>query len=73
MRFVDRSEEWCKNIAESKKGKNNPMFGKKGSSHPNSIKILRYSLEDNFIDEWDNASQAAESLGLNYLAIGNCV
>lgn len=73
MRFVDRSEEWCKNISKSKEGKNNPMFGKKGASNPNSIVVFRYSLEDTFIDEWDNASQAAESLGLNYKAINACL
>jgi hypothetical protein len=73
MKIIDRSENWCSNISKSKEGSNNPMFGKTGDSHPNSIPVQRYSLDDEFLDEWSNASQAAQSLGLNYLAIGNCV
>lgn len=73
MKTLDRSENWCSNIAKSKEGANNPMFGKTGDLHPNSIPVQRYSLDDELLDEWSNARQAAEILGLNYKSINACL
>lgn len=73
MKTLDRSENWCSNISKSKEGANNPMFGKTGDLHPNSIPVQRYSLDDELLDEWSNARQAAEILGLNYKSINACL
>lgn len=73
MKELPRTEEWNRNISEAKKGSKNPMYGKTGKNHPNSIPIERYSLDGEFIDEWDSTSQASSTLGLNSSAINQCI
>lgn len=73
MKLVKRTKEWKENISDSKKGDKNPMFGKTGVNHPNSKPIVQYSLDNEFIKNWDNARQAAKELGLSHSAIGQCL
>ena len=68
-----KSEEHSKNISESKKGEKNPMYGKKGKENPRSKPVLQFSLENEFIKEWENAGIAAEELNISYAGIRNCV
>ena len=67
------SEEHVKNISEAKKGEKNPMYGKKGKENPRSKPVLQFSLENEFIKEWENAGIAAEKLNISYAGIRNCV
>lgn len=67
------SEEHAKHISESKMGDKNPIFGKKGKDNPRSKIVVQYSLEDEFIKEWDNARIASEELGISYTGIRNCI
>lgn len=67
------SEEHAKNISEAKKGEKNPMYGKKGKDNPRSKPVLQFSLENEFIKEWENAGIAARELNISYAGIRNCV
>lgn len=40
LKGVPKSKKHCKNISESKKGEKNPMYGKTGKDHHNSIYTL---------------------------------
>ncbi len=68
-----KSEEHTKHISEAKKGDKNPMYGKKGKENPRSKPVLQFSLENEFIKEWENAGIAAEELNISYAGIRNCV
>lgn len=56
-------------LSDLRKGVNNPMYGKKGSSNSRSIGILQYSSNGNFISEFSNAREASELLKISEKAI----
>lgn len=69
---VKFSDEHKKNMSESAKGDNNNYkryLLRTGLPHHNSKSVLQFSLDNEFIKEWDNASIASKELGLSYKAI----
>lgn len=68
-----KSEEHIKHISEAKMGEKNPMYGKTGKNNPRSKVVTQYSINNEFIKEWDNAKIASEELGISYAGIRNCV
>jgi len=56
-------------LSDLRKGVNNPMYGKKGSSNSRSISILQYSSNGDFISEFSNAREASELLKISEKAI----
>lgn len=75
-----QTDEAKKNNSLAKTGKNHPNWGKhlKDSTKEkikegNSRKVLQYSIDGEFIKEWDSAKEAANELGFGYKAINNCL
>lgn len=67
------SDEHIKHISESKMGEKNGMFGRTGKDNAKSIPVSQYSLNEEFIKDWDNARIASKELGISYNGIRNCV
>jgi hypothetical protein len=70
------SDEHRKNMSESAKGENNNYkryLERTGLPHHNSKPVLQFSLDNEFIREWVNASVASKELGLSYKAINACL
>lgn len=57
------SEETKQKISEAKKGK--PLYNKR-------VPILQYTLDGNFVRDWESIKQASEELNLQYSNIGAC-
>lgn len=49
-------------------GENNPMFGKHGKECPFSKPVMQYSLDGEFIKEWENVKIASEALGISHIS-----
>lgn len=75
--------EWCTykentqhaykfGLAKVRRGKNNGMYGKHGSNNKNSIPVLQYDINGNFIKKWDNAVVAAQHLKIDSKGIRKC-
>ena len=63
--------EWCTykyNLSESYRltNRKGSMLNKKGKLCPNSIKIVQYDLNNNFIKEWDSMHDVSRILNINY-------
>lgn len=55
------------------KGQNNPMYGKCGADHPNSIKIAQYDKETNeLIKVWNGSYEIQRKLGIANNHIISC-
>lgn len=54
------------------KGRNNPMFGRKGKDNPRSIPIRQYDLQGNLIKEYDSAATAGRELNISSSSICRC-
>ena len=57
--------------SDSNKGENNPMYGKLGKDNPNSIPIIQYDLQGNFIAEHEGLRDVERKLGISYRSICN--
>lgn len=64
---------------EKYKGKNNWNYGKHHTEETKkyigklkSIPILQYSLDGEFLKEWESGKIASETLNINYCGINNC-
>ena len=68
-----KSKEHIENIRLSKLSNKNPMYGKKGKEHHNSKPISQYTLDNNFIKNWENGKMAGESLSISYKGINKCL
>lgn len=55
------------------KGKNNPMYGKRGGDNPNSVPILQFNKDGVLIAEWSSAAEAGKILKINPSSIRRCV
>ena len=51
--------------SNANKGENHPMYGKYGKDNPNSIPIIQYDIQGNFIAEHDSAASAEQKLGIH--------
>ena len=40
------------------------MYGKKGGLHPTAVPIQQFTLDGDFIQEFDSTTEAAQALGL---------
>jgi hypothetical protein len=70
------SEETRKKMSENTKGENNnytKYLKKTGLPHCNSIQIEQYTIDNQFIKNWENGLKAAIALGINYKAINQCL
>ena len=78
--YVDNLE-WCTHEYNMNYGTRNERIsnkhkGKKRSKEfikKKQIKILQYTLDDNFIREWESIKQASEELNINSGYICNCL
>lgn len=51
-------------------GKNNIMYNKHGKNNPNSISVLQYDKNNNFIKKWENIKEAQDKLQIFH--VGDC-
>jgi len=50
LKGIQRSDEWCRNLSECKKGKNNPMYGKKiPCSEKRRLAVIRGKNKDKIL------------------------
>jgi hypothetical protein len=71
-----KSEETKQKMRDNAKenGNNYIQYLKKtGLSHAKSKKVNQYSLDGEFIKEWENTRKAAQELGVNNCGLNNCV
>jgi len=71
-----KSDKTRKKMSESAKGENNNYkryLERTGLPHHNSKAVLQFSLDNEFIKEWVNASVASKELGLSYKSINACL
>ena len=61
---IERSEEWCRHISESKKGNKNGMFGRTGKQNPTSRKVNAY-IDDELVFTFMSIADACRSLNLS--------
>lgn len=54
------------------KGSNNPMFGRTGDRNPNSKKVNRYSISNEYIDSFSGMSEAERLIGISSKRISEC-
>lgn len=59
-------------MSESRKGQNNPMYGKTLEKNPKSIPILQLDLEGNIIKRWSCAVEINKELGYSISMIRGC-
>ena len=76
-----RTEEFRKNLSESRKGMGNPMYGKKFTkkhrakisesmiNNSNSKKVGQYDIYNNFIKEWKSCHEIERELGFKFSCI----
>lgn len=70
-----RNERASKNISKAMKGKNNPMYGKKHTEESKQkmrIPILQYTLDGEFLKEFDSTTQASTELNIDSGNITQC-
>ncbi len=67
-----RSEEECKNISKGKIGKKVKKETIEKSAKGRHKPILQYSLDGEFIREWESLKEASIKLNINYSTISNC-
>ena len=53
-------------------GENHPMYGRTGEENPNSIKIVQYDKQGNFIKVWNSSTDVQRELGINNSHILEC-
>ena len=53
-------------LAQSKLGHNNPMFGKSGREHHNSMPVCQCDTDGNFINFFWNCNEAERFTGINF-------
>jgi hypothetical protein len=81
-----KSEEHCKNLSISKKGKPSPHKGKHFSAeaveriragiktrNQKRCVIIQYTLNGEFIREWPSIKEASETLSIHKATIGGCI
>lgn len=61
-----------KHYSESKKGEKHPMWGKFGKDNPNSIPIIQYDLQGNFIAEFECLMDVERILGISRVHTSEC-
>lgn len=66
------SEETRIKMSESRRGPNNPSYGKKGVDSTNHRGVIQLDLSGEVIKIWDCISDAARELGLKNQSIGRC-
>ena len=47
-------------------------YNRKSSTNSRALKVIQYSLNNEFIKEWEYIKQASEELGVCYSSIINC-
>ena len=68
-----RTETTKKLLSVGKIGDKNPMYGKCGSQHHNSIAIIQMDLEGNELNRFDSLLQAEEGTGVSFKTISLCI
>lgn len=58
------SEVTKRNLSEQRKGKNNPMYGVRGSEHPRAVVINQYGLDGKFIKTWGSSVDIEKETGI---------
>lgn len=66
------SESTKQKIAEGRMGKDNPMYGKTGSKHPNAKKINQYDMNGKYIKTWSSGVDIERTLGIPKTKIIAC-
>lgn len=75
--------EWCtysentkdayrRGLISATKGTSNGMYGVHGKEHPSSKPVLQYSLEGDFIAEYESGIEAGNILGVDGSSIQRC-
>ena len=67
------SKETKKKMSNSKSGCKNPMYGKTGAEHHNSIEVIQMDLNNNVIGVYSSLLEAQEKTGVSFKAISLCV
>ena len=64
--------ERMKGFKHSENSKLLMSYNRKGSKNSRALKVIQYSLNNEFIKEWEYIKQASEELGVCYSSIINC-
>lgn len=67
------SAETKKKMSSTKRGCKNPMYGKTGGQHHNSIKVIQMDLDNNVISAYSSLLEAQEKTGISFKAISLCI
>lgn len=67
------SSETKKKISNTKIGCKNPMYGKTGAQHHNSIEVTQMDLDNNVICVYSSLLEAQEKTGISFKAISLCI
>lgn len=65
--------ETKQHLSNIRKGKNNPMWGRRGETSPYSIPVLQYNKLGNFIKEWLSIRTVFETIGIKIEHIANSI
>ncbi len=68
LKWVSSSENNLNPITRNKNFEAQP----KGKNHPNSKRVLQYSLDGTFIKEWGSAGEVHRSLGIDQSFLSAC-
>lgn len=67
-----KSEDTKAKLSKQKLGKKNPMYGKTGSNHHRSKKVVQLDEHGNIINIWDSAREADKYTSASYQNIYKC-
>jgi hypothetical protein len=79
LKGIPRTDEWCKRLSESKKGKNNPMYGKRiPCSDHRKLAVLKgknepfYEIYKTAIELMNDGKSVKEVVGILSIGRGVC-
>lgn len=75
--------EWCtysyntkhsyeKGLRKPTRGEKDGMYGVHGKDHPSSKPVLQFTLDGEFLREWENAIEAGKALNIRGASIQRC-
>jgi len=67
-----KTKEARQKISNHKSGKNNPMYGMVGILNKVSKPIIQYTKNGDFLQKWESANFAGNTLGINRANISSC-